>query len=452
MSDHGIKKSHEAQLDSIARTRIALALLVLLFLARVAGQAVARIFAPPMLPPDAMWHAGLMPYPLLSGIQLAMFASMALVIWRLDRIGPHPRLAAAILAIGALYLAAMSARFVIGASGAAPGGWFDKPISTPFHLVLAGWFLVLAFHLSDEKLRERLRRNARLLSRPIAYPAIMAATCALFFWLRRNDAPIQFGAYLPVILGASAILVLELAAPYRREWLPGRRVITQDALYLLVVQVALPAALTLVIVGAAAGMFADSLATGLWPHNWPLPVQAILMIVVADFMRYWLHRASHRWTALWRLHAVHHSPGELYFLNVGRFHPLEKSIQFLFDAAPFILIGVGPEVISAYYVFYSVNGFFQHSNVDVRLGPLNWLIAGPELHRWHHSRIVRESNTNFGNNLIIWDVLFGTRFLPPRQVGELGLQNPAYPKDFIGQTLAPLTVDPNRDSGGSKAL
>ncbi|MFQ5566823.1 MAG: sterol desaturase family protein, partial [Paracoccaceae bacterium] len=99
-----------------------------------------------------------------------------------------------------------------------------------------------------------------------------------------------------------------------------------------------------------------------------------------------------------------------------------------------------------YFVFYAVNGFFQHSNVDARLGPLNWLVAGPELHRWHHSRIVRESNTNFGNNLIVWDALFGTRYLPERQVGVLGLLNRAYPKDFLGQTLAPVTVDPSRDS------
>jgi sterol desaturase/sphingolipid hydroxylase (fatty acid hydroxylase superfamily) len=437
-------------LDNLSRTRFALLLLALLFLARVAGQGAARLFAPSLLPPDMLWHAGLVPYPLLAAIQFAFCAAMALVTWRLDRIGPHPRLAGAILCAAVLYLAAMGARFAVGAAGIAPGGWFDMPISTPFHLVLGGWLLIFGFHLSGGEMRARLRRTVRSVTRPAAYPVIVAAACALFFWLRRHDVPIQFGAYLPVILGASAILILELAAPYRRDWLPDRRVIGQDALYLLVVQVALPATLTLLIVDAAAGALNGGLAAGLWPHTLPVAVQAVLMVLVADFMRYWLHRASHGWAALWRLHAVHHSPGELYFLNVGRFHPLEKSLQFLFDAAPFILIGVGPEVISAYYVFYSVNGFFQHSNADVRLGPLNWLIAGPELHRWHHSRIIRESNTNFGNNLILWDLLFGTRFLPPRHVGDLGLRNPAYPKDFIGQTLAPLTVDPNRDTGGSR--
>ena len=452
VSGVNVELIREAQLDSLSRTRLALALLAVLFLARVVGQAAVRLFGPPMLPPDSLWHAGLMPYSNLVVIQLAMCASMVLVVWRLGQIGTRPRLAVVILAAASLYLGLMSARFVVGAAGIAPGGWFDKPISTPFHLVIGGWLLIYAFRLAGENLRARMRRIIRAASRLVAYPVIMAATCALFFWLRRHDAPIQFAAYLPVILGAAAIVILELAAPYRREWSPGRRVVTQDALYLLVVQVALPAALTLAIVGVTAGAFENSFAIGLWPHGWPLPVQAALMIIVADFMRYWLHRASHRWDVLWRLHAVHHSSEELYFLNVGRFHPLEKSLQFLFDAAPFILIGVGPEVISAYYVFYAVNGFFQHSNADVRLGPLNWLIAGPELHRWHHSRVVQESNTNFGNNLILWDVVFRTRFLPPRQVGALGLKNRAYPKDFIGQTLAPLTTDPNRDSGGSMTV
>jgi sterol desaturase/sphingolipid hydroxylase (fatty acid hydroxylase superfamily) len=440
--------------DSISRTRFALTLLALLFLARVAGQAAARFFEPAMLPPDALWHAATVPYLVLAGAQIVLLAATATVIWRLGRIGKHPRVAGVILAVATVYLGVMSARFVVGATGALTGAetdtWFDKPISTPFHLALAGWLLILAFHLADEPLRVRMRRVGRMLSRAVAYPVVILAACALFFWLRRHDAPVQFAAYLPVILGASAILILELATPYRRAWLPGRRVVAQDALYLLLVQVALPAALTLAIAATAADAAAytggGSFAAGLWPRHWPVVAQVVLMIVVADFMRYWLHRLAHRWNLLWRLHAVHHAPEELYFLNVGRFHPLDKSLQFLFDAAPFILIGVGPEVVAAYFVFYSLNGFFQHSNADVRLGPLNWLIAGPELHRWHHSRIVRESDTNFGNNLIVWDAIFGTRFLPVRQVGELGLQNRAYPKDIIGQTLAPVTVDPNRDT------
>jgi sterol desaturase/sphingolipid hydroxylase (fatty acid hydroxylase superfamily) len=88
---------------------------------------------------------------------------------------------------------------------------------------------------------------------------------------------------------------------------------------------------------------------------------------------------------------------------------------------------------------YSIKGFFQHSNVDTKLGWLNYIISGPELHRWHHSRIIRESNTNYGNNVIVWDILFGTFFLPKElAVGELGLINRNYPSTFMSQLKAPF--------------
>ena len=92
----------------------------------------------------------------------------------------------------------------------------------------------------------------------------------------------------------------------------------------------------------------------------------------------------------------------LYWLNVGRFHPLEKAVQYALDTLPFAVLAVSQEVLATYFIFYALNGFFQHSNCRVRLGLLNYIIAGPELHRWHHSATAEESNHNFGNNLIIW--------------------------------------------------
>jgi len=165
----------------------------------------------------------------------------------------------------------------------------------------------------------------------------------------------------------------------------------------------------------------------------------ILMVLMADFFRYWLHRLSHEWMPLWRLHAVHHSPHKLYSMNVGRFHPLEKSIQFIFDALPFIILGITENVLALYFVFYSINGFFQHCNIKIYLGPLNYVISGPELHRWHHSVKIKESNKNFGNNLIVWDLLFGTWHLPKaKKVEQLGLINRNYPLGLIEQLKSPF--------------
>ena len=177
----------------------------------------------------------------------------------------------------------------------------------------------------------------------------------------------------------------------------------------------------------------------LWPHHWPAGLQVVLMLLAADFLRYWLHVAAHAYSPLWRLHAVHHSVPKLYWLNVGRFHPLEKALQYLLDALPFVLLQVSPDVLALYFVFYSINGFFQHSNVELRFGWLNYVISSAELHRWHHSRVTGESNANYGNNLIVWDLLFNTRYLPrDRNVSDLGLGNTNYPLSFVAQMKTPF--------------
>jgi hypothetical protein len=114
-------------------------------------------------------------------------------------------------------------------------------------------------------------------------------------------------------------------------------------------------------------------------------------------------------------------------------------MQFGFDALPFVLLGVSDSVLALYFVVYAANGFFQHANVDVRLGWLNYLVSGPELHRWHHSVDRVEANCNFGNNVILWDLLFGTYYLPSnRSVCVVGVGNHNYPSRFAATLWTPF--------------
>ncbi|MCZ6640709.1 MAG: sterol desaturase family protein, partial [Gammaproteobacteria bacterium] len=246
-----------------------------------------------------------------------------------------------------------------------------------------------------------------------------------------------YSTYIPVLLAALSIILLEHVFPYRTAWKPSRAEVVNDSTFMVVVQVALPQILSLIIVLELSA--ATTLGQTIWPRELPDGVQVVLMVLIADFLRYWLHRASHGWSPLWQLHAVHHSPHKLYWLNVGRFHPLEKAVQFLFDAMPFILLGVEETVLSLYFVFYAVNGYFQHCNINLKMGWLNFLISSAELHRWHHSVDNTEANRNYGNNIIIWDLLFGTYFLPHNaQVGELGLKNRNYATRFVDQIKTPF--------------
>ncbi len=276
----------------------------------------------------------------------------------------------------------------------------------------------------------------------VSYPAVLAAGFAVYAGLVYAAGwPVTLASYAAVVTGAALVTLHEAKLPYRREWRPSAGVVTADALFMGTVQGVLPLLLSLTVVIWVAGLL-DSTGLsvdGLWPDAWPLAAQVCLMLLAADFPRYWLHRAFHGVPTMWRLHAVHHSPHQLYWLNVGRFHPIEKSIQYAVDSLPFALLGAPPETLAAYFVFYAINGFFQHSNCLVRLGPLNYVVSGPELHRWHHSEVSAESNNNYGNNLIVWDVLFGTRWLPKgREVGVLGLHNRAYPLGFFPQMRTPF--------------
>lgn len=282
----------------------------------------------------------------------------------------------------------------------------------------------------------------------LVYPAVIGSGMTLHLWMTGAALPVTASAYLTVALGALAVVALEHRLPHRRTWRATPAEYRTDFLYLVLVQISLPVLLALLANLALSGLLQHPPA-GLWPHAWPFGVQAVLMILVADGLRYWLHVAAHRYPPLWRLHAVHHSPRNLYWLNVARFHPLEKSLHYLLDSLPFVLLGVHQEVIGLYLVFYALNGFLQHCNIALRLGWLNYLVSGPELHRWHHSRLPTESAVNFGNNLIVWDLLFGTRYLPEqRTVHDVGLLNRSYPESIGQQLKAPFVRDIDRREAG----
>lgn len=284
------------------------------------------------------------------------------------------------------------------------------------------------------------------------YPGLFALALVLFMTLLQQGFQLLLALYLPVALVASAIVGLEWLFPARADWRPRRADVLSDALFLALVQTLLPRLLAAGVALALAAWLHAHVSSPWWPHRWPLLGQALLMVLCVDFLRYWLHRACHSFAPLWRLHEVHHSPDILYTLNVGRFHPLEKLLHFSLDTVPFVLIGVAPEVVAAYALFYSVNGFFQHSNLQLRYGWLNYLVGSAETHRWHHARNPHEAYCNFGNTTIVWDLAFGTWYLPRDRRVEIGIPDRAYPKDFWSQMFTPFRRVSQRRRGFERRI
>ena len=275
------------------------------------------------------------------------------------------------------------------------------------------------------------------------YPMSMGLAIAVFAAMLKMQTPLPIALYTPIALAGLAAVLLPMWFPERRDWKPRWADIQTDAIFMVAIQVLLPKALIVAAV-LLLESFAHATSPSIWwPHTWPLAAQVGVMVLAVDFVRYWLHRACHRFGILWRLHEVHHSPEILYALNTGRFHPAEKVLHFCADTMPFLLIGVAPEVLAGYFLVYAVNGLFQHSNIKLRYGWLNLIVGSAETHRWHHARDLRTGACNYGSTTMVWDRLFGTWYLPTNKtVGEIGIPDRRYPRDFWLQIVEPFRSRP----------
>ena len=221
--------------------------------------------------------------------------------------------------------------------------------------------------------------------------------------------------------------VLELVWPARRQPLL-RRGLVVDALYVLlhyVLRVALNVTIASVLTTAGHRILPRWAFEVLTDE--PVWIQAVILIFVLDLFFYVMHRLKHRWTWWWRLHETHHSSPHLDWLASARFHPLEKLVDRVVYLLPLLVFGVSE---SAILIWSSVDVFFgimNHANVRVRIGPLIYVFVGPEMHRWHHARDPRVGGCNFGNNLSLFDWIFGTAYLGPGEPAAFGIEADDYP-------------------------
>jgi len=167
--------------------------------------------------------------------------------------------------------------------------------------------------------------------------------------------------------------------------------------------------------------------------SWPVWVQLAFFWVTHDFYIYWFHRLQHHNRFLWRIHEAHHSGKDVDWLSGTRSHSLEILINQTIEFAPIVLLGAAPEVALMKATIDAVWGMFIHSNIAVRMGWLQRVFNGPEMHRWHHAADIRRGVKNFATKIAVWDWLFGTAYLPADKPGEYGLGDAVFPKGYVEQ-------------------
>lgn len=172
----------------------------------------------------------------------------------------------------------------------------------------------------------------------------------------------------------------------------------------------------------------------------PAWLQFLEIVFVSDFCEYWLHRFEHRVPFLWRFHAVHHSCECMDWLAGSRLHLGDIVLVRAATFVPLYVLGFSDTAIFAYLIFVSFHAIFIHANVGFRFGKLDYVLATPRFHHWHHSAEAQAIDKNFAVHLPALDALFGTLLLPrdgawPSSYGIAG--NPI-PENFFVHTAYPF--------------
>lgn len=158
--------------------------------------------------------------------------------------------------------------------------------------------------------------------------------------------------------------------------------------------------------------------------TWLVPiVYTLVLFLLDDASRYWLHRLMHRWPVLWAFHRLHHSAKTLTPFTVLRTHPVEAVlfglrgalVQGLATGTFVYLFGNKVSLLSVLganglvFLFNLLGANLRHSHVPLSYGGRveKWLLS-PAQHQLHHSQDIAHYDKNLGVVLAIWDRWGGT--------------------------------------------
>jgi len=143
----------------------------------------------------------------------------------------------------------------------------------------------------------------------------------------------------------------------------------------------------------------------------PVWIEVVIGVAALDFFAYVAHVLLHKMPLGWRFHRVHHSELEVDVTTAFRQHPGETVWRVLWQLPAIVLFGLPLWIVVVYLTISAVNAQLEHANIRLsepldRLARL--LFVTPNMHKVHHSRRQRETDSNYSNIVSLWDRAFGT--------------------------------------------
>lgn len=207
-----------------------------------------------------------------------------------------------------------------------------------------------------------------------------------------------------------------LVAAKQKRWINNILLSVTDAVVLRIVFPLFP-------VGVA--VFCKESGWGMLNYfHFPPWIAVICGVVLLDLTIYWQHKLFHSVPVFWRLHKVHHIDQDIDVTTGLRFHPLEIILSMMIKMAAVAAIGAPPVSVVIFEILLNGTTMFNHGNLFIPLAAdrlVRRLIVTPDMHRVHHSVIVKETNSNYGFNFSWWDRLFGT-YRPEPEKGHLQMK------------------------------
>ena len=176
-------------------------------------------------------------------------------------------------------------------------------------------------------------------------------------------------------------------------------------------------------------------------QSWPVWLQFLCAVLLADVAQAGLHRIYHKLPALWRFHAVHHSSRHMDWLAGSRVHLVEVMLTRSAVLLPLVLMGFSPDAVNAYVILVGLQAVLAHANLNLNFGWLEYLLVTPRYHHWHHARHPDYMDVNYAIHLPLVDMLMGTFKRPPsgswpEEYGVMKLET--VPRGLVAQTMMPV--------------